>query len=53
MLECQRCKLTHGVLHASCNDKVLGLVMLEHQPHAFHIVLGISPIAFAIQIAQL
>ena len=34
------------------NDKVFGSVLLQHEPHAFHIVTGVSPVALGIQVAQ-
>ena len=53
MFESQLGELADGVLHAGGNDKVLGLVVLENEPHTFYIVLGIAPVAEAVHIAQI
>ena len=52
MMERERRKLTHGVLHAGRNHKVFGLVMLQNEPHAFHVILSIAPVAEAVQVAK-
>ena len=36
----------------SANDKVLWRVLLQHEPHAVHIVARMAPVAFGIQITQ-
>ena len=41
------------MLYTGGNNEVLRLVMLQHQPHAFHIVLRIAPVSLGIQIAQI
>ncbi len=33
-------------------DKIVGLVLLQHQPHAFHIIACKSPVPLRIHIAQ-
>jgi len=45
-------ELADTVLHAGGDDEVLGLVVLQDQPHALHIVLGIAPVTEAVQVAQ-
>ena len=51
--ESERGEFTHGVL-LSCGDyKILGSLMLEYEPHAFHIVFGISPVTHARKIAEI
>ena len=52
VVESERCKLTHGVLHAGRNYEVFGLVVLQNEPHAFHVVLGVAPVAEAVQVAE-
>ena len=52
VVERERRKFTHGVLHAGRNHKVFGLVVLQNEPHAFHVVLGVAPIAEAVQVAE-
>ena len=37
---------------AGSNDKVIGLVLLHHEPHGFDIVSGKTPVAFGAQITQ-
>ena len=44
MLEGIVAELPHTVLHACGNHKVLGLLLLQDEPHALYIVLGISPV---------
>ncbi len=45
-------ELADGVLLAGGNDVVLGLGLLEDEPHTFHIVLGIAPVAGAGEVAK-
>ena len=45
-------ELAHGVLHTGGDDKVLGTVVLQYEPHALHIVLGIAPVAEGVKVAQ-
>ena len=52
LAECQIAELTHRVLHACGDDKVLRLVVLQNQPHTLHIVFGIAPIAQRRQVAE-
>ena len=52
IMECQRGKFPHGMLYPGGNDKILRLVMLQHQPHALHIILRIAPVPLRIQITQ-
>ena len=52
MPECQRAELTHGVVLARGDDEVLGLLLLEDEPHTFHIVLGIAPVAEGVEVAE-
>ena len=35
------------------DDVILRLVLLEHQPHRFNVFLGVSPVAFRIQVAEI
>src|SRR5579875_675730 len=37
---------------AGGNDKVVGLCLLENQPHRFDIVSGKSPVALSVKISQ-
>ncbi len=45
-------KVAHAVLHAGGNDKILGLVLLQHQPLHFHVIPGVAPVAFGFHIAE-
>ena len=38
-------ELTNGVLHTGGNHKVLRFWLLQYEPHALHIILGITPVA--------
>ena len=41
-------------MHFSCsNDKIIGRLLLKHQPHALNIVFCMTPITLRIKIAQL
>ena len=42
----------YAVLDACRNDEVFRLVLLEDQPHTFHVILGISPVTERTEIAQ-
>ena len=52
MLECQRSELTYSMLHAGSDDEIFGSLVLQYQPHALHIILGISPVAEAVEVAE-
>ena len=41
------------MLYTGGDHKILGRVMLQHQPHAFHIVPGIAPVTLAVKVAEL
>ena len=45
-------ELADGVLYTGSNHEVLRRVVLQDEPHALHIVLGIAPVAEAVHIAQ-
>ena len=51
--ECQSGELAHAVVFAGGNHKVVGCVLLQNQPHAFHIVGSVTPVAASVQIAQI
>ena len=51
-MESKRGKLPHRVLFACGDDKVLGLLVLQHQPHTVDIVRRIAPVTECIEIAQ-
>lgn len=45
VLEGQVAEFTHGVLHARGNNKILGFLVLQDQPHALDVILRIAPVA--------
>ena len=51
MVECQGAELAHGVILAGSHHKVIGLVLLQNEPHALHIVACIAPVATGIEVA--
>ena len=51
-MEGQLAEFPDGVLLACGDDEVLGLVVLQNQPHALDVVPGIAPVAQAGQVAQ-
>jgi len=46
-------EFAHRVLLARGQHIVVRLVLLEHHPHAFHIVAGVAPIPLGVQIAEI
>lgn len=42
----------YGGRLAGANDKVIGLLLLQHKPHAVDVVPGMAPVAFGVQISQ-
>ena len=53
LLEGQLAKLPDGMGFASGDDEIIGVILLEHEPHDFNIVRGVAPIAPCIQIPQI
>ena len=53
MPECQRAELTHGVVLARGDDEVLRLLLLQDEPHALHVILGIAPVAEGVEVAEI
>ena len=52
MVERERREFTDGVLNAGRDNEVFGLVVLQNEPHAFHIILGVAPVAEAVEVAE-
>src|SRR5215472_14382124 len=46
-------KLAHRMFLAGGQHIVIRLILLQHHPHAFHVVAGMAPIAFGIQVAKI
>ena len=40
------------MLLAGGNDKVVGLFLLQDKPHAFHVVLGVAPVAQGVEVSK-
>ena len=51
--ESESCKFTDGVLYAGCNHEVFGFIVLKNEPHAFHVVLGVAPVAEAVEVTKI
>ncbi len=45
-------KFSDCVAFPSANYIIFRLILLEHEPHGLHIIPGISPVAFCIEVAQ-
>jgi hypothetical protein len=45
-------EFAHRMFFAGGKHIVVGLVLLEHHPHPFHIVAGMTPITLGIQVAE-
>src|SRR5215218_4078119 len=52
MLECHPHEVADAVRLAGGDHEILGLVLLEHQPHGLDVVLGVAPVALGIQVAE-
>ena len=46
-------ELPHGMLDTRSDDEVIRLVLLQDQPHALDVVLGVAPVAQAVEVAEL
>src|SRR5919199_2585427 len=44
--------LTNRVGLAGGDHEVLGVVLLEHEPHGLDVVLGIAPVALGVEVAE-
>ena len=38
---------------AGGEDEVVGLVLLQHEPHPLHVVPGVAPVPHRVQVTQL
>ena len=45
-------ELAHRVAHAGRHDEVVGLILLQHQPHRAHVVAGKPPVALCVEVAE-
>src|SRR5919106_5786454 len=52
MVECDPHELADRVGLACGDHEVVGLVLLEHEPHGLDVVLGIAPIALRVEVAE-
>ena len=52
VVEGQCTELTDRMHFSRSDDEILGGVVLQNQPHAFHVVLRIAPVAAGIQVTQ-
>ncbi len=46
-------ELAHGVGLAGRQHVVVGLVLLQHQPHALDVVARVAPVALGVEIAEI
>ena len=46
-------KLAYRVVFPSGDDKIVGLRLLQHQPHGMDVILGVTPVPLGIQIPQI
>ena len=53
MLECQGAELADGVVLTCGDDEVFRLLLLQDEPHALHVVLGIAPVAERVEVAEI
>ena len=52
LLERQCAEFAHSMVFASCDDEILRLVVLKNQPHAFNVVLSVSPVSERVEVAK-
>ena len=52
MMEGQGAELADGVVLARSDDEVLRLLLLQDEPHALHVVLGVAPVAEGVEVAE-
>ena len=52
LAEGQFAEFAHGMLIAGGDDEILRLVLLEYEPHAFHVILGVAPVAQGGEVAE-
>ena len=52
VLEGDAHQVAHRVRGAGGDHIVLGLVLLEHQPHGLDVVPGIAPVALGVEVAE-
>ena len=45
-------EVSHRILHAGGDHKVLGLFLLQHQPLHLDIVAGMAPVTFGVEISE-
>ena len=45
-------ELAHLVRLAGGDDVVVGLVLLQHQPHRLDVVAGVAPVALGLEVAE-
>ena len=45
-------KLPHRVRFSRRQHVIIGFILLQHAPHAFDVVLGVTPVAFGVEVAQ-
>ena len=45
-------KLPHAVGLTGGQDIIVRMILLKHEPHAFHVVSGVAPVADGVEIAQ-
>ena len=53
IMECQCGEFSYCMLYSRGNDEILRLIMLQHQPHTFHVVFRIAPVSLGVQVPQI
>ncbi len=53
VMEGQCGEVAHCVILARSNHEVIGLRLLQDEPHALHVVLGVTPVAQGVEVAQI
>ena len=50
-MSCLIHKVAHAMLFASGNDKILWLILLQHEPLHLDVIFSMTPVSLGIQIA--
>ena len=45
-------KVSHGICLAGRDDVIVRLVLLQHEPHGFHVIYGVAPVSLRVQISE-
>lgn len=50
--ECLFDEFSYWVSFTSCENEIVGFVLLQHAPHSFNVVASVSPITFGVEVTE-